>query len=154
MLLEEFKDYKFYVSVGYVVLIASILTIILMGIYKLILKKKKIIFEGMDADKKDSLLSKSGRIIALIIYSIVYIINELVLHNEIILNETLIVGLISGGAITLTVAKGLYTSLHQNQKKKKVFDKLFQAETELNKLQKEILSEKQKIIFTKKEKNL
>lgn len=154
MNLEALKDFKFYLSLGYVVIISSILTIILMQFYKFILTKKKIITEKINPDKKDLILSKSGRFISLIVYSLVYIINEIILKNEIVLNESLIIGLLSGGAATLIVAKGLYTSLHQQQKRKNIFEKLSKAEEQLKRLQDEALQKQNKIILKKKEEKL
>lgn len=154
MNLEALKDFKFYLSLGYVVIISSILTIILMQFYKFILTKKKIITEEINPDKKDLILSKSGRFISLIVYSLVYIINEIILKNEIVLNESLIIGLLSGGAATLIVAKGLYTSLHQQQKRKNIFEKLSKAEEQLKMLRDEALQKQNKIILKKKEEKL
>lgn len=148
---KELKNFQFYLSLGYVVLISSIITIIFMEIIKIILKKKKVIVEEMDATKKDILLTKIGRFIALFVYCIVYLLNELILKNAIQFNETLMVGILSGGAMTLTVAKGLYTTFRQNQKKKKVFEKLSEAEEKLAKLQEACLQQN-KIILTRKEK--
>ncbi len=153
MNLEELQDFKFYLSLSFVIVLSSILTIITVEIIKLILKKKKIITEETDADKKDQLLIKIGRFVALLIYTIVYLIKEFLLKHDLIFNEALFIGLLSGGAVTLTVAKGLYTSFRQSQKKKKVFDKLTEAESKLEALQKEALEKQTKIILTRKERN-
>ena len=45
---EGIKDYGFYVNMGGFTIIASILTLIFTQLIKIILKKKKIIYEGMD----------------------------------------------------------------------------------------------------------
>ena len=152
MKFEDLQDFKFYLSLGFVIVVSSILTILLMEIIKLILKKKKIIGDDTDADKKDELLSKIGRFVALFIYALVYLINELLAKNTIALNESLAIGLLSGGAVTLTVAKGLYTSFRQKQKKKKVYDKLKAAEQQLAELQEKAINTQTKIILKRKEK--
>ena len=48
------KDYKLYIKVSYVTIIASIITIIITQIIKQILKKKEVITEVKEASEKDS----------------------------------------------------------------------------------------------------
>lgn len=151
MNIDELSNFQFYLSLGYITIISSILTIILVQIYKILLKKKKVITPEMDSNKKDNILSRAGRIIALILYSLIYLANEYYFKHSLVINETLVIGLLSGGAATLTVAKGLYTSIRQYQKKKSVFDKLALAEEKLTKLQEQIVQKQTKIILTKKE---
>lgn len=152
MKFEDLHDFKFYLSLGFVIVLSSILTIVFMEIVKLVLKKRKVINEDLDADKKDDMLTKIGRFVALIVYVVVYFINELIAKNTVILNETLAVGLLSGGAVTLTVAKGLYTAFRQKQKKQKVYDKLTAAEKRLKDLQNDAISKQTKIVLSRKEK--
>lgn len=125
---EGIKNFEFFISLGYVTILASILTMIFMQIVKTILKKRKIIYQEMDITKKDLILSRAGRIIAIIIYSTLYIGNEFYLKHQIIFDGTLLTGLFSGSALTLTIAKGFYTGIKQSQKKKGVFEKLDIAE--------------------------
>ena len=153
MYFEELKNFKFYLSLGYVVIIASFITIVIMEIIKYVLRKKNIINNDMNANKKDNILTNIGRFISLIVYVIVYLINELVLKNNIEFNETLFVGLLSGGAMTLTVAKGIYTAYRQTQKRNDVYNQLESTKKELAFLQKETASSNGKILLTKKEKS-
>lgn len=125
---EAFKQYSFYVQVGYVTLIASLLTLLVTQGIKWILKKKEIIYEGMEASKKDQMLSRIGRIVALVAYTGLYLGNELYLHHTISFDEALVGGLLSGGTFTLTIAKGLYTTLHQWSQKKNIYERLEYAE--------------------------
>ena len=118
------KNYKFFISLGYVTIISSILTLIVTQIIKIILKKKNIINEEMFASKKDIILSRIGRIVSLIIYSSLYLFNEFYLKHNIVFDETLCIGLISGSALTLTLSKGIYTMLHQYSEKKTIFEKI------------------------------
>lgn len=148
MIVEELSDFKFYVSLGYVVMISSIITILAMQIYKAILKKRKLLTDDMNPDKKDNMLSKAGRISALLVYSAVYLVNEMLIKNEIMIDEALIIGLISGGTTTLVVAKGLYTSLRQKQKKKSIYEKLDDAEKQL-KAKEENFIKQNRIILTR-----
>ena len=110
---QGIKNYKFFISLGYVTIISSILTLIVTQIIKIILKKKNIINEEMFASKKDIILSRVGRIISLIIYSSLYLFNEFYLKHNIVFDETLCIGLISGSALTLTLSKGIYTTALQ-----------------------------------------
>lgn len=104
--------------------ISSILTLIITQIIKIILKKKNVINEEMFASKKDIILSRIGRIVSIIIYSSLYLFNEFYLKHNIVFDETLCIGLISGSALTLTLSKGIYTMLHQYSEKKTIFEKI------------------------------
>ena len=121
---QGIKNYEFFISLGYVTIISSILTLIITQIIKIILKKKNIINEEMFASKKDIILSRVGRIVSLIIYSSLYLFNEFYLKHNIVFDETLCIGLISGSALTLTLSKCIYTMLHQYSEKKTIFEKI------------------------------
>ena len=121
---QGIKNYEFFISLGYVTIISSILTLIITQIIKIILKKKNVINEEMFASKKDIILSRIGRIVSLIIYSSLYLFNEFYLKHNIVFDETLCIGLISGSALTLTLSKGIYTMLHQYSEKKTIFEKI------------------------------
>ena len=126
------SKYEYFVSLGYVVIIASILTMIITQIIKKILQKKKVITKDTNATKVDMILTKIGRIVALLTYTLLYLGNELILKNTIVIDKGLIAGLLSGSALTLTIAKGIYTSLHQYFKKQEVF-KLLEEDKQVNK---------------------
>lgn len=128
MSFKEMKDFKFYLALGLVTLISSILTMIITQIIKMILKKKKIIYDEMEESKKDLILSRIGRVVALIVYSSLYIVKELYLKNTIIFDGSLVAGLLTGATGTLIMAKGIYTILHQWSKKNTVFERLEYAE--------------------------
>ncbi len=127
MNIEELKQYTFYVQIGYITFLASVLTLIVTQIIKVVLKKKQIIYEGMEVSKQDMILSRVGRIVAFIMYAGLYIGNELLFKHAVKIDEPLLVGLISGTTLTLTVSKGIYTMLHQWSKKTKVYDELEDA---------------------------
>lgn len=129
------KNYEFFLSLGYVTLLASVVTLVITQIIKTVLKKQKVIFPEIEASHRDTILSTVGRIVALIAYAGLYIGNELYLKHAITFDEELITGLLSGGALTLTISKGFYTMLHQYRNKKTVYEKLRYAEKTLKKLQ-------------------
>lgn len=139
MEISRIKDYRFFVNVGFVVVLSAILTMIITQIVKIILTKKGVIKIGMNASKKDMLLSWIGRTTALIIYSTLYICSELYLHHYVELDIALITGLFSGATLTLIVAKAFYTMLHQYFQKKIDFDKLEDAEKTIRTLKTEII---------------
>lgn len=153
---QGIKNYEFFISLGYVTIISSILTLIITQIIKIILKKKNVINEEMFASKKDIILSRVGRIISLIIYSSLYLFNEFYLKHNIVFDETLCIGLISGSALTLTLSKGIYTMLHQYCEKKTLFERLEYVSTIIDKMSEttdEDLTKEEKIEnFTKENK--
>lgn len=158
MNMKELKDYRFYISLGIITFLASILTMIITQIIKKILIKKKIIYEGMEKSKKDILLSRIGRVVAIIVYSGIYIAKEMYINKEITFDVTLLTGLLTGGTGTLLIAKSIYTILHQWSMKNNVFERLEYVENiksileeELNKI-KETEEEKTKWILTNKKK--
>ena len=153
---QGIKNYEFFISLGYVTIISSVLTLIITQIIKIILKKKNVINEEMFASKKDIILSRIGRIISLIIYSSLYILNEYFLKHNIVFDGALITGLLSGSALTLTLSKGIYTMLHQYCEKKTLFERLECVSTIIDKMSEttdENLTKEEKIEnFTKENK--
>lgn len=131
--------FDFLFSLGYVTLGSSVMTMILTALTKSILKKAHVITTNMNASKKDIILSRTGRIIALIVYASFYVIDVLVIKkNTLVIDITLFASLISGSALTLCISKGFYTGLRQMSKKNSVFEKLEVAEETITKLEKEI----------------
>lgn len=118
------ENYEFYIQVGYLTVLASVLTLVITQLIKMILKKKKVIYEGMEVSKKDMILQAVGRVTALIIYSCLYLANEFILKHVIVFDGALLTGLLTGAALTLLVAKAIYTVLHQWSKKRNVFERL------------------------------
>ena len=110
----------------------------------------------MFASQKDIILSRIGRIISLIIYSSLYILNEYFLKHNIVFDGALITGLLSGSALTLTLSKGIYTMLHQYCEKKTLFERLEYVSTIIDKMSEttdEDLTKEEKIEnFTKENK--
>ncbi len=153
---QGIKNYEFFISLGYVTIISSFLTLIITQIIKVILKKKNVINEEMFASQKDIILSRIGRIISLIIYSSLYILNEYFLKHNIVFDGALIAGLLSGSALTLTLSKGIYTMLHQYCEKKTLFERLEYVSTIIDKMSEttdEDLTKEEKIEnFTKENK--
>lgn len=139
MELTKIKDYRFFVNVGFVVVLSALLTMIITQIVKIILVKRGVIKTGMNASKKDMVLSWVGRTTALVVYSTLYICSEFYLHHNVELDVALIAGLFSGATLTLIVAKAFYTMLHQYFQKKIDFDKLEDAEKTILALKTEIV---------------
>ena len=153
---QGIKNYEFFINLGYVTIISSVLTLIITQIIKIILKKKNVINEEMFASQKDIILSRIGRIISLIIYSSLYILNEYFLKHNIVFDGALITGLLSGSALTLTLSKGIYTMLHQYCEKKTLFERLEYVSAIIDKMSEttdEDLTKEEKIEnFTKENK--
>ena len=112
---ERLMGSTFYKDVGIVVTLASVVTLIVTQIIKTILLKKSK-YQKMSESEKDEKFSVLGRYVALVSYSVFYIGVEMYLHHRIIVDGALLVSMISGASLTLTTAKGIYTSLHQKTK--------------------------------------
>ena len=72
---DEIRTYEFVSSVGILSLVTSLMTLVLMYIIKVILRKTKVINEKSDAIKKDVMLSRIGRVICGIVYISLYVID-------------------------------------------------------------------------------
>lgn len=133
------KTIEFFYSLGYVTFTSIIITLILTGVVKFILMKTKVITLNTNSIKKDILLSRVGRYIALITYTSIYIIDILFIKKiELVFNMELISSLLSGSTLTLCISKGIYTGIRQMEKKNTIYEKLEVAEVTINKLQGEI----------------
>jgi DMSO reductase anchor subunit len=133
------REVAFLLSLGYVTLFSSLITLVVVGIIKLFLKQIKVIKKDMNPTKKDILLSRIGRIIALITYASIYIIDVIYIrHTELVFDASLVTSLLSGSALTLCISKGIYTGIRQMQKKKDLIEKVEVAEETIYKLQQEI----------------
>ncbi len=143
---DNLKPYEFFFSVGYVTLIASVLTLVITQLIKKILTKKGILYEGMEQSKRDMFLSRIGRIVALLSYVAIYLINAFLTKHTLVLDKSLLAGLLSGASLTLVIAKSIYTSLHQYFKKKNVFERLECLEKVIDVLENEVnQDEKEKV---------
>ena len=137
--ISSLKTFDFLFSLGYVTLGSSVITMIIVEIIKIILKGTKVINKDTNAIKKDILLSRIGRVVALISYASLYVVDVLVIkRSEILLDISLLTSLISGSALTLCISKGIYTGLRQMSKKKTVYEKLEVAEQTIKDLENEI----------------
>lgn len=136
--MEKITTLEFILSLGIVTLLTSVLTLIITQIIKLILTKTKVINDKTNELKKDVLLSRIGRIVGILTYITLYIVNEIINNQVIEFNEVLVINLVSGISLSLTITKGLYTSLHQFFKKENIFEQLEYVEQVINKLNEEV----------------
>lgn len=136
--MEKITTLEFILSLGIVTLLTSVLTLIITQIIKLILTKTKVINDKTNELKKDVLLSRIGRIVGILTYITLYIVNEIINNQVIEFNEGLVINLVSGISLSLTITKGLYTSLHQFFKKENIFEQLEYVEQVINKLNEEV----------------
>lgn len=136
--MEKITTLEFILSLGIVTLLTSVLTLIITQIIKLILTKTKVINDKTNELKKDVLLSRIGSIVGILTYITLYIVNEIINNQVIEFNEGLVINLVSGISLSLTITKGLYTSLHQFFKKENIFEQLEYVEQVINKLNEEV----------------
>ena len=136
--MEKITTLEFILSLGIVTLLTSVLTLIITQIIKIILTKTKVINDNTNESKKDVLLSRIGRIVGILTYISLYVVNEIMNNQVIVFNEALVINLVSGISLSLTISKGLYTSLHQFFKKENIFEQLEYVEQVVNKLNEEV----------------
>ena len=136
--MEKITTLEFILSLGIVTLLTSVLTLIITQIIKIILTKTKVITDNTNESKKDVLLSRIGRIVGILTYISLYVVNEIMNNQVIVFNEALVINLVSGISLSLTISKGLYTSLHQFFKKENIFEQLEYVEQVVNKLNEEV----------------
>ena len=148
---DDMKNIDFYLSIGIITVISSLITLVLTQIIKVIMKKSKVITNDMESSLVDTKLSMVGRIIASVSYVTMYFVNEIfILKHHIQLSGSLLTSILTGIAFTLTNTKGIYTALHQMSKKKDVYEKLKYAETIIKQLDEPIDETKKKWILTNK----
>lgn len=132
----KFLIYGYVVNIGLVTVISALLTLIVTKIIKLILIKKKIIHEDMDETEKDQKLSRIGRVVAVVIYSGLYLCTELYLKHELYFDKDFFFAILLGASLTLAVAKSVYSFFHQWSKKKNIYERLAYAEQLLKEYEK------------------
>lgn len=136
---SKLATFDFIFSLGYVTLAASVVTLIVTEVVKAILRGAKVLNGGTSAVRKDIVLSRAGRAVALIAYASLYVADVLLVKKgELAFDEALLASLLSGGALTLCVSKGVYTGLRQMAKRRGVFEKLEAAEEAVAGLEREI----------------
>ena len=136
---SKLATFDFLFSLGYVTLGASAVTLIATEVVKAILRGAKVLNGGTNAVRKDIVLSRVGRAVALIAYASLYVADVLLIKKrELVFDKALLASLLSGGALTLCVSKGVYTGLRQMAKRRGVFEKLEAAEEAVAGLEREI----------------
>ena len=133
-MIDEIKIENIISKVGINTLLTAVLTLIIMKIVKVILNKTLKI-NNMDATRKDNILSRVGRLIVIITYISVYVINVIFIEKtNININIQEILFLIRGIIYSLIITKGIYTSIRQMEKKEDVYEKLEIANSLVNEL--------------------
>jgi len=113
--MNELSVIQYFLSFGYVVLFAAILTYIIMEIIKSIsaVDKKLRLSNGEYNDKQVIFYS---RVVACITYFACYVIDcVLIKKQSIIFNEKLLADIIANTLIVMILAKALYTFIKQNR---------------------------------------
>ena len=136
---SKLATFDFLFSLGYVTLSASIMTMIVTEVVKLILKATKVLTPNINQTKKDIILSRTGRIAALVIYALFYVIDIVFIKKTtLVIDIAFFASLLSGSTLTLFISKGIYTALRQMSKKSNVFEKLEVAQKTIFKLNQEL----------------
>lgn len=111
---QLYNEFQWFFSLGYVVIISTILTMVLVNIWKKTFLKKTL--ANSTATQKDSILSLAGTITSLAVFALVHFANEMIIQGKILIdfNATIqSITITSGAATTWVAAKGLYTVLHK-----------------------------------------
>ena len=103
--MEKITTLEFILSLGIVTILTSVLTLIITQIIKIILTKTKVINDNTNESKKDVLLSRIGRIVGILTYISLYVVNEIMNNQVIVFNEALLINLVSGISLSLTISK-------------------------------------------------
>jgi len=142
-LIEFYNQFSWFVSLGYVTIIATFLTMGLVELLKATALKKCL--KDADANKKDKVLSLLGSGVSLVIFAACHFGNEMILQHTFFINfneVTQAVSITSGAAITWVAAKGLYTVFHKITKrlkeKKSLKDALKDANSDIDEVKKEV----------------
>ena len=136
---SKLATFDFLFSLGYVTLGASAATIVLTEVAKLVFRRAAALRPGVDPTRRDIFLSGVGRVMALISYASLYVVDTLLIRKvTLALDSALVASLLGGSALTLVVSKGIYTAIRQMAKRKGVFDKLEAAEEAIARLESEV----------------
>ena len=135
---NRLKEVEYLYQIGGIVVLSSLLTLVITEIIKRIIKKRWI---DKSEKKKDEILQTTGRCIALVVYTSLTVISELVVNHQIMIDGALLVSLLAGSTMTLNVAKGVYTWIHQ--KRKTEVDQLDFSKTDANTKKVIVLGKKQ-----------
>lgn len=110
---SKMQDYQYFLNLGWVSVAASLLTLLFTFLAKLAMRKKGFIYEGMDAVRKDRILSETARWVAFACYLSLYVGSQFIDGKQISFDGSFLVGVVSGTVLTLAVSKAVYTALHQ-----------------------------------------
>lgn len=112
--LQVLSEFEWFFSLGAVVIISTLLTMLLVEVIKKVALKK---FLSTSTDSQiDKVLGLIGTITSLIIYTIVYFASEMIIQGKFMIDfkgALSAVSIPSGAAVTWVSAKGLYTVWHK-----------------------------------------
>lgn len=111
---RSYNELSWFFELGYVVIIATILSMVFTQIWKKTILKKALV-KASDS-QKDKILGGCGTITSLVIYGVVYVANEMITQHtfSIVIEWHSAWAIISSGAaVTWVAAKGLYTVIHK-----------------------------------------
>lgn len=112
--MEVWYNFSWFFSLGGVVLISVILTLLIVWIIKKTILKKRL--STATDTQQDKILGLTGTILSLIIYTIVYLASEMIIQGKFMIDfqgALSAVSIPTGAAVTWVAAKGLYTVLHK-----------------------------------------
>jgi len=115
----EIVEFVQWVSIFYVPFIAAILTLIIVQIIKLFLRRNGILTEEISAVSKDSKLGLISDIVSFIMFTLIFLLDLFFIRKvTIIINEEFWIRISSGATLTWSLAKAIYTQLHQRWSKR------------------------------------
>lgn len=111
---ELVEDFRWFFELGYVTVIATILTILLTQLWKATFLKNAL--STADSTKKDKILSLAGTITSFVVYAIVWFANQMIVQKTFFISfdvNNVVMTIPSGAVTTWLAAKGLYTLIHK-----------------------------------------
>lgn len=111
---QVYEELQWFFSLGYVIIISTILTMLLVKLFRVTILKKSLL--NATDNQKDQILGMTGTITSLVVYGLVYIGNEMIVQMTFFIKFDEVISpmtITSGAAVTWVAAKGLYTVLHK-----------------------------------------
>jgi hypothetical protein len=111
---ELYNSLQWVFSLGYVVVISIIATILLIKLERVTLLKK--VLSDTTAMQKDSILGFAGNITSFIVFAIIHFANEMILQGKFLIDFNTVtesISLPAGAAIVWSGSKGVYTAIHK-----------------------------------------
>lgn len=111
---EAYQAFQWVFSLGYVVVLSIIATILLVKLERITILKNAL--SGANEMQKDSILGFAGTVTSLVVFTVFHFANEMILQGKFLIDFDTTMQSITipgGAAIVWSSSKGIYTVLHK-----------------------------------------